>query len=70
MLRIGRTDVTWPFGYNFALSLDANRLATGIRLANRQVWRRSEEGPEFAGMGTTVAAVLIDRAQAAVATSM
>jgi protein phosphatase len=59
--------VTWPFGYNFELSLDANRLATGIRLANRQVWKRAEDGPEFAGMGTTVAAALIDGTHAAVA---
>jgi protein phosphatase len=62
-----RTDVTWPFGYNISQSLDANRLTTAIRLANRQVWKRAEEGPEFAGMGTTVAAALIDGTQAAIA---
>lgn len=63
----GRTDVTWPFGYDFNRSLNANRLATAIRLANRQVWRRAEDGPEYAGMGTTIAAVLIDGPTAAVA---
>ncbi len=62
-----RADVTWPFGYNISQSLDANRLTTAIRLANRQVWKRAEEGPEFAGMGTTVAAALIDGTQAAIA---
>lgn len=62
-----RTDVTWPFGYSFDLSLDANRLATGIRLANRQVWKRAEDAPEFAGMGSTLAAALIDGANAAIA---
>lgn len=51
-------DVTWPFGYNFDLSLDSNRLATAIQLANGQVWRCSQQAPEFAGMGTTVAAVI------------
>jgi protein phosphatase len=54
-----RFDVTWPFGYNFDLSLDANRLSTGIQLANRHVWNYAEKASEFAGMGTTVAAVLL-----------
>jgi len=51
-------DVTWPFGYNFNLSVDANRMITAVQLANRQVWRQAELAPEFAGMGSTVAAVL------------
>jgi protein phosphatase len=54
-----RYDVSWPFGYAFDLSLDANRLVTGIRLANRQVWRHAEQSLECAGMGTTIAAVLL-----------
>ncbi len=54
-----RYDVSWPFGYSFEISLDANRLATGVRLANRQVWRSAEQSLECAGMGTTVAAVLL-----------
>jgi len=55
----GRYDVSWPFGYAFDLSLDANRLATAIRLANRQVWRHAEQSLECAGMGTTIAALLL-----------
>lgn len=55
-----RLDVTWPFGYNFDLSVDANRLTTAIQLANRQVWKQAENAPEYGGMGTTVAAVLGD----------
>lgn len=62
-----RLDVSWPFGFSFDLSLDANRLATGVRLANRQVWRRAEQSVECSGMGTTVAAVLLCGAQAIVA---
>ncbi len=54
-----RFDVTWPFGYNFDLSVDANRLATAIQLANRQVWNQAQESPECSGMGTTVAAILL-----------
>jgi len=53
-----RLDVTWPFGYNFDLSVEANRMVTAIQLANRQVWRQSEQAPEYAGMGTTIAAVI------------
>lgn len=52
------SEVTWPFGYNMALSLDTNRLLTSIKLANRQVARRSEQDQKCAGMGTTIAAVV------------
>jgi protein phosphatase len=61
-----RYDVSWPFGYAFELSLDANRLATGVRLANRQIWRTGEQSLECAGMGTTIAAVLIGDGRAVV----
>lgn len=58
---------TWPFGYNFDLSLEANRLVTGILLANRQVWSRSGDAPEYTGMGSTIAAVLVNGNRAAMA---
>src|SRR5262245_59597214 len=54
-----RFDATWPFGYNFDVSVDANRLATAIQLANRQVWNEAQRSPECVGMGTTVAAILL-----------
>ena len=60
-------DVTWPYGYNWKLSLDENRLITGILLANHHVWKRSEEDPAFVGMGSTVVAVLARGERAAVA---
>src|SRR5579885_3681641 len=60
-------DVTWPYGYNPRLSLPANRILTATKLANRQVWRRSEESLEYLGMGTTISAVLVDAGVAAVA---
>ena len=55
-----RLDITWPFGYNFELSVDANRLATAIQLANRQVWKQAEKAPEYSGMGTTIAAAIVN----------
>src|SRR5258706_4006218 len=62
-----RFDVSWPFGYSFDLSIDANRIATGIHLANRRVRRQAEQEPDSAGMGTTVAAVLVNESHAVVA---
>jgi PPM family protein phosphatase len=53
------TDLTWPFGLDPALSLDKNRLATAVRLANRRVCREGETHPELNGMGTTVVAALV-----------
>lgn len=55
-----RLDITWPFGYNFEISVDANRMATAIQLANRQVWKHAEKAPEYAGMGTTIAAAIVN----------
>ena len=60
-------DVTWPFGYKFNLSVEANRLITGVSLANREIWRRSQQSLESAGMGTTVAAVLLNSSTATIA---
>jgi len=62
-----RFEVTWPFGYNFDLSLDANRLITGVSLANREIWRRSRQTLEATVMGTTVAAVLFGGGTATIA---
>ena len=61
-----RLDVTWPFGYNFDISVDANRMTTAVQLANRQVWRQAEQAPEYGGMGTTIAAVLVNDNKATV----
>jgi len=55
-----RYEITWPFGYQYELSIDANRMTTAIKLANRLVWRTSEQQSEYAGMGTTIAAILLD----------
>ncbi len=60
-------EVTWPFGYSLELTPDANRLVTAIQLANRRVYKRSEDSPEYAGMGTTVAAVLVTGDRATIA---
>jgi PPM family protein phosphatase len=60
---IGRSavdlELTWPYGFDPAISYDANRLSTAIKLANRIVFRKSESTEDYSGMGTTVVAVLV-----------
>jgi len=57
-------DLTWPFGLEPAWSMEANRLATAVRLANRRVHKESMAHTAFSGMGTTLVAILVadDRA--------
>jgi len=47
-------DVTWPFHFDTNLSEEENRLLTGIRVANRQIFDHSTRSREYSGMGTTV----------------
>src|SRR4051812_14630393 len=50
-------DGRWPVAYESALSRDANRIKTAIRLANRRVADAMQEDARLRGMATTVAAV-------------
>lgn len=56
----GDHDLTWPFGFDPALSMNANRLVTAVRLANRKVYQAGEDKPDLAGMGTTIVVALVD----------
>jgi protein phosphatase len=56
-------DFTWPFGINPQRSLTANRLITALKIANRRIFKRSEEVSDYLGMGTTVVAVLVEHAR-------
>jgi protein phosphatase len=55
------TDVSWPYGIDPGLSLQANRLRTAINLANRRVFRAAESHDDYTGMGTTIVAALVVR---------
>jgi len=51
-------DVTWPYHFDTTLTEDENRLLTGIRIANRQIFERSVRSREYQGMGTTMVSAL------------
>jgi len=55
-------ELTWPYGFDPSASLDANRIRTAIKLANRAIYTRAAAEDEYAGMGTTVAAALVSDA--------
>jgi PPM family protein phosphatase len=50
---------TWPFPYDPAVSVDANRLKAAFRLANRRIGAAMEGAQDLRGMATTASAVLI-----------
>ena len=56
----GDHDLTWPFGFDPTLSMNANRLVTAVRLANRKVYQAGEDKPDLAGMGTTIVVALVE----------
>jgi PPM family protein phosphatase len=56
-------DITWPFHFDTSLTEEENRLLTGIRVANRQIFERSTRSREYHGMGTTVVSAMFSPAQ-------
>jgi serine/threonine protein phosphatase PrpC len=52
---------TWPFPYDPALSLDANRIKYAFRLANHRLTAAMEADDALRGMATTAAALLIGK---------
>jgi protein phosphatase len=51
---------TWPFPYESALTLGANRIKTAFRLANRRLSAESTRQLMLRGMATTASGVLVD----------
>jgi len=49
---------TWPFPFEPAISLEANRLKAAFRLANRQIANAMADSADLRGMATTASAVL------------
>jgi PPM family protein phosphatase len=49
---------TWPFPFEPALSLEANRLKAAFRLANRRIASAIADSTDLRGMATTASAIL------------
>lgn len=56
-------DATWPATGDEELPREASRLVAGIKLANARILQRAAEEDRLRGMGTTVAAVVVDGGQ-------
>jgi serine/threonine protein phosphatase PrpC len=53
-------EATWPFPFDPAQSVAANRLAVALRIANRSVHDQGARVPAQSGMGTTIVAALVN----------
>lgn len=53
-------EITWPFGYQTSVSVNANRLVNALKLANRAIWKQADADLSHYGMGTTVVCLLVD----------
>jgi protein phosphatase len=58
---------TWPFPFEPALSLEANRLKAAFRLANRRIASAIADSHDLRGMATTASALLVGADSACVA---
>jgi protein phosphatase len=58
---------TWPFPFEPALSLEANRLKAAFRLANRRIASAIADSNDLRGMATTASAILTGTEGACVA---
>jgi protein phosphatase len=57
----------WPFGFDPAISRAGNVLRTALHVANAKVFDLACATPDYAGMGTTIVAMLIRDQKVAVA---
>ncbi len=55
-------EATWPFKEDPALGYDANRLLTGVKLANLRIFERAQSDARLKGMGTTLVCAYFGRA--------
>ena len=56
-----KEDSTWPFHFDPSMSVDENRLVTGIKVANRQIFDASNRDRNVHGMGTTVVGAVVTK---------
>ena len=58
---------TWPFPFEPSISLEANRLKSAFRLANRRIAAAIADSSDLRGMATTASALLAGASSACVA---
>ncbi len=63
----GNEDITWPYKYDIAFSLNANKLMVGIKLANDAILSKVAGDSKLNGMGTTIVAALFEGDNATIA---
>jgi serine/threonine protein phosphatase PrpC len=56
--------ITSPLGVDRKGSSDANRLSAAVKMANRRVRRAAAERADYAGMGTTLVAAIVEGSRA------
>lgn len=56
-----KEDATWPFHFDPHLTVEENRLITGIKVANKRIFEASTRYREVHGMGTTIVGALVAR---------
>jgi serine/threonine protein phosphatase PrpC len=59
--RAREEEITWPYGIDPKLSINANRLRTAIMLANKRVWKEADNRQDYTGMGTTIVAAVVSK---------
>ena len=59
--------ITWPFGMDKALTLQANKLITAIRIANQIIYQKAKTQDTYKNMGSTIVALLVDNDSACIA---
>ena len=63
-----RTDAAeWPFGFDPSLSEAGNRLRTAVHLAHLHILETAVTSDQYAGMGTTIVASVVERNRLSVA---
>src|SRR5205823_6551940 len=57
----------WPFGFDPSLSDVGNRLRTAVHLAHMHILEAAVSSAQYAGMGTTIVAAIVDGGRLSVA---
>jgi serine/threonine protein phosphatase PrpC len=60
-------EITWPYKQDKAISVEANRFVSGIKLANRNIFETALADPRFKGMGTTFVGLMATEKHALIA---